>query len=369
MTLEFTHFTQTDQFIIHTLTQIWEDDQSNRQMNNLRLVGPGIFNRKHLTLSAHRWDLLWDILNVKGFRIGELNQSVQGALIEAVPPIELETEEPDDGLKLILKTRHTFIPLVSNGSFVFDKNATIYRVPFHERSRLDLLYRCFKSDDTFWIPEHMTIPYLIHMHPVLETMCHLELPHKLEEKLVKPALEKRAFIDFDGSAIIITYKCMYGSYEASKDNAAYEATNDDTIIVRDLKAEKELVDFFSAPPYLKTKEGYRIVHESDQYAFIHEDINVLRRLAKLYMTKEFHTCLHMKTIELSYDLNIDESMNWLDFKLNIDGVDESELIQILEAYQLKMRYYRRENGEFLDLTSGKLGILDHLTDRFDLKNK
>ncbi len=75
----------------------------------------------------------------------------------------------------------------------------------------------------------------------------------------------------------------------------------------------------------------------------------------------------MKTIELSYDLNIDESMNWLDFKLNIDGVDESELIQILEAYQLKMRYYRRENGEFLDLTSGKLGILDHLTDRFDFE--
>jgi len=362
-------FNQIDSDLLNTLGQILEDDKVNRTINKLYNASEGIFNRKLLNLTAHRLDLITLMIREKGFFIGTLEKSVVGQIVEEIPPIEIEFKEQAEGLDLYLKTKEKYTALSNNGSFIYDGEHTVYRVPKRQRKRMELIYRSFQHGNLLSLTDKLYPIYLTHMHTIKEKLSSLELPAVIKDKLINEPLDKRAYIGTDGTTIDISYKLFYGEYQATEENQEYEYLEDGHILVRDLKAENELKGFFGKNGFLKSKSGYLLVHENDQYDFITDGINELRELAKLYMTKEFHKCLKIKPVKMSYKIDVGKTTDWLDFKLNIQGIDQRELEEVLEAYKLKMKYYRRDNGEFLDLAEGDMRILDALNQRFDINYK
>lgn len=362
-------FNDIDLKLLKLLGQILEDDNVNRNINKLYNASEGIFNRKLLNLTAHRLDLLTPLIREKGFRIGTLEKSEVGEIIDEKPPIKIEFKEIEEGLELVLKTREKYMTLSNSGFFIFDGKQKIYRVPEDDRKRIELLYRSFKYGNVFTLTEKMYPVYLVHMHPVLEKMAGLKLPEVISDKLIHEPISKRAFIGTNGTTIDISYKFFYGEYEATEEGLEFEYLENGKILVRDIKAEEELRDFFIKNKYPRSKTGFLLIHENDQYDFITNGINELRELAQLYMTKDFHKCLKIKPVKMTYKIDVSKSTDWLDFKLNIQGIDQRELEEVLEAYKLKMKYYRRDNGEFLDLSQGDISILDALNARFDMNYK
>ena len=101
--------------------------------------------------------------------------------------------------------------------------------------------------------------------------------------------------------------------------------------------------------------------------FLDTGIPLLTEQATVMVSEELKRLKERKSLNLNVGVQIQN--NLLEMRIETDGISREELIQILNAYRKKKKFFRLKNGDTLDLESKEIKELDDLATQLDLSTK
>jgi len=147
--------------------------------------------------------------------------------------------------------------------------------------------------------------------------------------------------------------------EAFGGNRAVHARN----LKGELAAEHLLVKYFGN--VLQEDGTLRIDDDTDAvYRLVTEGVDELARVAELYTTDTFGRMKLRPQTGVTVGVRVDAGLLRMDFDL--DGVELSELPEILNSYRAAKKYHRLRDGSFLTLEETALSGLSELAEGLDL---
>ena len=94
---------------------------------------------------------------------------------------------------------------------------------------------------------------------------------------------------------------------------------------------------------------------------------MLTEQATVMVSEELKRLKERKSLNLNVGVQIQN--NLLEMRIETDGISREELIQILNAYRKKKKFFRLKNGDTIDLESKEIKELDDLATQLDLSTK
>ena len=133
-------------------------------------------------------------------------------------------------------------------------------------------------------------------------------------------------------------------------------------ICRDVPAEfyisRLITRYFS---YWEDESGELVIRGDEEalYQVLSEGMPQFQEVGEVWLSESVRHLRVLPPPEVS--MGVSRGGGWLDLKIETAGIDPAELLQVLSEYRQKKKYYRMENGEFLQLSGGGLQALDSLT--------
>jgi len=178
-------------------------------------------------------------------------------------------------------------------------------------------------------------------------------------------LDLLSLIYFDSDGNDITGKLEF-HYDDEVVNPLAEDSDSKTI--RDTVSEYAIKRHISALGFYEdTAKGlYRLTGNDLIYSFLNTGIKSLHQNAEVYISEDLQT----KTIRPSApSLGLRLSGNLLNINLEDSGYDLAELLEALEAYRSKKKFYRLKDGRFLEMDNEAVAATAQLIDSLDISHK
>ena len=193
---------------------------------------------------------------------------------------------------------------------------------------------------------------------------------KIDSKndLVVNKLASKAFLDLDAkNNITLTLKFCYLDSEFNILDPNHKKYVDENNITRNLSAERDVLkrlflDGFEIEP----KKDYFVLKNPDfVYDFLSEKIEGYMNDFEVLATDKFKTKKIKKTKITNVGVKVDGGLLQVDMS-NMD-IDMDEMKKVIQSYNLKKKYYKLKNGDFIDLEKSEdLDFLNEMTTSLDV---
>ena len=178
----------------------------------------------------------------------------------------------------------------------------------------------------------------------------------VDELVIHETPKFEVYLDRLNDGISARIRAIYGSIPLV---IPCEINTPDKIIVRDDKAENNMLLFFS--DFDRDDSTFLLNDDEGIFLFITEVIPVLKDYADVFLTDAFKNLTEAPLPEISTTVNFSEKIDLLE--LSVDStLSERELADIFNAYYTHKRFYRFANGNFLDFKTADLPILSCMSD-------
>ncbi|WP_455539308.1 SNF2 helicase associated domain-containing protein [Terrisporobacter sp.] len=255
-------------------------------------------------------------------------------VIESNLPIHLNLDINED--EAILKSEDTLpYPLSVKGDVVFYKG-DIYLLNSENGIFYKKLYTVLNEFKEISFPKENIGQILTDIVPKLENICScVDIDDRIKDNISKE-LTIKYFFDLENSNL------------TCKINFDYE-NDSNKFIIRDEQKEQEAIYRLYTNYFEKTKDKYIFKGNDEQlYDFLISDINRLKNVGDVYYSDK----LKEKKIYNSsaFRISLGQEVNhYLDFNFKIEGVDEDEYKNIIDALKRKKKFYKLGSGSFINL--------------------
>lgn len=100
--------------------------------------------------------------------------------------------------------------------------------------------------------------------------------------------------------------------------------------------------------------------------FIEDIIPLLHTYADIYLSQSIKN--FNKTRKINYSVGVKVTSNFLELDFSSTDLDKGEIIDILNQYRAKKKYYRLKKGEIILMDQEQLGFLDDFIKDFNIKD-
>ncbi len=160
----------------------------------------------------------------------------------------------------------------------------------------------------------------------------------------------------DGGTITCRGECLYGvmRYDICD---VYEETRLYRDMWKEMEAVHELEQYFSV--LINEKGSYEYVIETQEQLFLllQEGLEKLERLGAVFVPDEISKIKIQDVSDVSAGVRI--SGDLLELDVQLEGMDENQILEILSAYQQKKKFVRLKSGDFMRF-GDKIKILDEM---------
>ncbi|MCL1895755.1 MAG: SNF2 family helicase, partial [Clostridiales bacterium] len=185
-------------------------------------------------------------------------------------------------------------------------------------------------------------------------------------ELVPPELETKVYFDMDENGYVTARMSFaYGEikHDAFEDPKRPEVSLDPA---GEAYAEHVLRHYVGQATY---GPGTLIVldnasREERLYTLATEGLDKIREFAEVFASESFGALKARPPMSVAVGVKIDGRL--LTLNINAEGMDFSELAEILKSYRLAKKYHRLKDGSFLALEGDALGELSDLAEGLDL---
>lgn len=192
---------------------------------------------------------------------------------------------------------------------------------------------------------------------------------ELKEVFKREEMKPKYYLDYTKDKIEGKIELVYQNIEKNIMESNNKFGNN--YVIRDYEKEKEYVSNI-------TKYGFTINEEEQKFLLIDEDeiVNFIQKgIPELvseydvYMTKrlkEFKIIEHTK-VQSQFKIGRD---NILNFTFSMDNIDKKEIANVLDAIELKKKYYKLKNGDWMRLdTNSELYQMNEVINTLDISKK
>lgn len=106
-------------------------------------------------------------------------------------------------------------------------------------------------------------------------------------------------------------------------------------MLRDSEKERQILELMEASSFAKTESGYFLDNEEAEYEFLYHVVPELEKLLEIYATSAVKVRLLSDLRPPKISVELDERTDWLEFRFDMDGINESEIRGLLLAIEEK----------------------------------
>lgn len=357
-----TAFTKTSQKIFDFLQNYTEELKNAMQHRSSYYYYSSTQNMRYVTLSDESVTRLLDILKDEVFYVDK-NRAV---IRNEAPALFTKIKEIDNYWKLKLPS--LICIKGSDQTYLFMPNV-FYRLPqdFPE-SVIDLFSLCSLNKNEFKISENDLPAFCSTFLPALESSTLCEKSNMLENYMPIPC-NVEFYLDHVKSTHDEFISCeLFGRYGEDKYNILSKSPID-TLINRDFIKEAEAVHTLQ-PYFSHITEDIAYINWDDEeaiYKLLSTGLNQLRQIGEVFLTAAMKKLIISKPPKISVGVSLNVGL--LDINIDTNRFPADELARLLSSYQQRKKFYRLNNGSFVQLEDSSLSTIAELSEGLELNAK
>ena len=275
----------------------------------------------------------------------------------------------------LLNTKNNIVLEASNGmpealtqnEDVFLYGTTIYIPSIEQCERLSPYLKIFNATPRISFDKNQENKILKELIPSLQKVSSdLTLSKNIRDKVIIGPVNFRFYFDKD-KEISLLFKVSYEGHEFS-----YFEEYKDKVIYRDTNKEHEVFGMLRNLGFEEVDGRlYFLRSDEDAFKFFKYEIEKLQRYGEVFYSERFKGIKDVKKSDFNGEVRKGK-FNYFEFEFKLSNISEEEISKILRSFRDNLKYYKLENGEFLDLeeTSLKeaLTLIDNLLLDEELNN-
>lgn len=346
-------FVNESDTVLHQLIKVARDE-----LMFLEAIPNGtdlIVSSEILLIPPSAWQGLYPLLIRAPFftleQDGLMYKSLQ--LVEGSPPLQFTLEDKDDDYQLTIDGFETMIVLNTYHSVLSD--GKVFQLQEQDCARLFELKQMLLSPGTNHVPiPHEQIEFFMQkVVPSLKKLGDVKLSKTLTHEMQKIPLIAKLYLDRLKNRLLVGLEFHYDHLVIQPLENQDNTTG--PIVIRDIQKEHAILTIMDECGFTKTDGGYFMQNEELEYNFLYHVMPKLQKLTQIYAT----TAVRLRIVKKSDFPKIrvkvqKERTNWLEFKFEMDGIPDKQIKEILEALEVKQKYYRLPNGSLLSLETKEM---------------
>ena len=273
------------------------------------------------------------------------------------PDILIDVSATDEDITISIGDRG--LALTEDGEWFLYEN-TIYHTDADWRAYFMPIYSAAASENRMQIVFRGSnrMLFVKHILPILQNRQGV-ITQGLEELIIDSAPTFDIYLDAAADTVSAVVVARYGSIPVTlgdTDNSG------EKIILRDLEAEARVLREFDH--FNRSGRNYTLHGDEEIFEFATEGVQRLSQTAVLHYSKSFSELFDTGSIEFSAAVDYNEKIDLLETEFE-SNLSPSEIWSILRAIQLKKRFYRLQNGHFLDFENDERADLIRLLNQLD----
>ncbi len=364
-------FDEQTNSLLHLLQSAYADDKQLADWNPYGSSVSAFGDARRLKLTNSNMLKFFTIMEEVPFSVEINHEKVSGVrIVKERPAVNLSVKAVVGGLKLRMQTGNdVFYGLDTDFQYIYHQK-TIYKVDSLFASCIKPLLKCFyeNSKSEVYIPEGEAANFFSSVVPALENIGTVHVSDALLKKFHKEPLEVEIYFDrfTDGIRARVGFK--YGDLTidplASSEGTLHRISG--KMLLRSKKEENRILTLFQRYGF-EIMEGQLVqADEEKTYDFLQEGLHQLQNVAEVFYSDDFKNSRITYTGRVSAGVKLNTKTDMLEFSLDYEDMQPSELFALLASYKLKKRYHRLENGAFIPLDSTDLQIVNRLMEQLDL---
>lgn len=267
---------------------------------------------------------------------------LESEIIEGDMPIPFSLSSKSD--HIILEAVNGIPESLTENEDVFLFGTTIYIPSVEQCERMSPYLKIFNTTARVSFNINQEKKILKELIPAVQKVTSdLTLSKEIRNKVVSGPVSFRFYFDKDKDITLI-YKVSYEGHEFN-----YFEEYKDKVIYRDTQKEREVFKLLRSLGFEEINgKLYFLKDDDDAFKFFKYDIEKLQRYGEVFYSERFKGIKQISKSEFKGEIRKGKH-NYFDFKFQLSDISEEETSKILRSFRDNLKYYKLENGEFIDL--------------------
>ncbi|HLS20865.1 MAG TPA: SNF2 helicase associated domain-containing protein [Bacillota bacterium] len=262
----------------------------------------------------------------------------------------------DDSNEFILKLPNdnfSFYDELYNVVFI---EGTFYFLNEQQQSFLERVSEVHIPSSQLQIPEKEASSILSDLIPALEKVANVHVDEQVSDQMIEAPLKTKIYLDITEQMIIGTLEYHYEEYiinPFTNEGAAH------SLIIRDRETEEQMMQRIEqANFFYNGSQIYIDINDETLYEFLYEALPMLEQHMDVYLTTTLQRLIIDEPARLKTNVRVNESTQLLEVNFDITGIDEAEIVEVLQSVVEKKRFHRLNSGALLRLSEADNEKLD-----------
>lgn len=351
-------FRKEDNVVLQKLIDIVSNEKMYRDnVTPYSPYGGSIGGDRLLAVPPFFWESLQPALSeVSSVFLQQEEVLYEGILVSnEAPPLSFEFEQAEeDGYHLDIQGLEQISVLEDYGIVLTE--GKLLKLSPQECIRLAEMKKMLDSSRRNGIdiaPEQME-SFMDKVIPGLKKLGNVHIADSIADRIVQHRLIARLYLDRVRDRLLAGLEFQYGDIVINPLDEKAHVRGTNLILLRDGEGEARILELMEHESFAKTEGGYIMTDEEGEYDFLYHTIPLLEPLLSVYATSAVKARLFTSTTPPKVSISWNEKTDWLDFKFDMGGIPEAEIVMVLKSLQEKRRYYRLPDGALLPLESEEL---------------
>ena len=281
-------------------------------------------------------------------------------------PVVSELCEKRGILKIVYEDFLNISPILPDYSICRYFN-DLYIVSKNQTKLISSFLNAYKTDGKVYtnINPKLKQRVLTKVMPKLKVASNLIIDEAVKRDVIIGHLQTKVYLDKteDGNIKATALFC----YDDTEFNhfAGEKPRIPSKVLLRDYNKENEFIMAAAKMGFVPKDGSLYIYNDGDIYDFITENVNQLKSFGEVYYSKTFDMPI-LSPARGDVGISLSQG-NVLNFTINYDGIDVSELESVFNSIQEKKTYHRLKSGTFVNLSADSLVNGAHLIENLDIK--
>lgn len=331
------------------------------------ITGTRIFNRAMMTLSKN---LLMRLLHSVGkytftLILGErVYENVR--VFDKNPNIKYDLDIVDDAILLDYHDKEAVIPLMKSGELIYYNGAVFIPDARFRRNYAPFFNTLGTEKPPLIFRDDNKKRFLEEVLPRIGDLMDIDIPEELADRYISPELSCKIFFDRYQNGIKAQVRFVYADYEFS---SFENPDSDHFIILRQREKEDDILSRLEDLGFEARTGFYLLKNESALYEFLISDKTVLTEVAQIYYSEDFKKLKVVSGGNFNVGLRVSSDMDLLQMEFSYGDMSPKELERLFRSLRVKKKYYRLENGSFINLMDDDFEKLAVIMDNLGVTSK
>ncbi len=364
-------FQEEDKPIINLILELYETEKMTEGFGYGSWKSR-VFCDKRVLLAPIIVKRFFDIVGGRNFKAIIFDEIYENVRIrEEDLPVSFDIKKDREDLLLDIKYAEPLVPLTEEGEYFFCGDS-IYKISQKQQENFKPFYMALlrqQSKNIRFIEEDKE-RFVSEVLPYADKAGKVTIDEGVQSLIEEVDLQPEVYLDRKEGVVSADIKFIYGERKINPFTAANKNfQKGGKILVRDVEKERIIVDILGESEFKVRNDKAYLDNEDKIFDFVFEVVPRLQEHAEVYYSDSFKNIMIKEMTSFSGGIRLNAGSNMLEFSFNIEGIERSELTDILNSFREKKRYYRLRSGKYIPLSSPEIKDIADMTDYLGLKRK